>query len=64
MIRFETQQAMPFPRTAIWPVLSQTDWLNRSLGLPPVRYTLERRPEGGSGVTAQARLLGWLPRFE
>ena len=45
------------------PVLSQTDWINRSIGLPPVEYDLAPRPEGGSFVTARARLLGTRMRW-
>ena len=39
---------LPFPRSAVWPVFSQTDWLNRSLGLPAVSYQTEPLAEGGS----------------
>lgn len=58
MIRLESQHDIAFPREAIWPVLSKTDWLNRSLGLPPVNYDIEPRAEGGSAATARARFLG------
>jgi class 3 adenylate cyclase len=49
---------LPFPRSAVWPVLSQTDWLNRALGLPPVKYRIEPQAEGGSAVFASAKLSG------
>jgi class 3 adenylate cyclase len=39
-------------------VLSKTDWLNRSFGLPPVNYDIEPQAEGGSSVTARARIFG------
>ena len=49
---------LPFPRSVVWPVFSQTDWLNRSLGLPAVTYKLEPLAGGGSAVFASARILG------
>ncbi|MGD0812390.1 MAG: DUF5939 domain-containing protein [Verrucomicrobiota bacterium] len=55
MIRFETQHEFAFPPEQVWPCLGKTDWLNRSLGLPPVKYQIEARPEGGSWVMARAR---------
>ena len=39
-------------------MFSNTDWLNRSLGLPPVEYQVTARPEGGSDVVGRARILG------
>jgi hypothetical protein len=58
VIRLESQHELAFPREAVWPVLSRTDWLNRSLGLPAVDYRLEPRAEGGSQPTARARAFG------
>lgn len=49
---------LPFPRSAVWPVLSRTDWLNRSLGLPAVTYKTEPLTEGGSAVFASAKFSG------
>ncbi len=49
---------LPVPRADVWPILSKTDWLNRSLGLPPVTYEIKPLPEGGTEVRARARLLG------
>ena len=49
---------LPFPGADVWPILSKTDWLNRSLGLPPVTYEIKPLPEGGTEVRARARLLG------
>jgi len=56
VIRFESQREFAFPPELVWPCLSKTDWLNRALGFPPVNYQIEPRPEGGSWVTARARL--------
>ena len=58
MIRLESQHQIAFPPEAVWPVLSQTDWINRAVGLPAVKYDVKARSEGGSIVTAQARLFG------
>jgi adenylate cyclase len=58
MIRIENRHDLPFPREAIWAVLRRTDWLNRSLGVPPVVYDIQPRAEGGSVVHASARVLG------
>ncbi len=58
MIRLESRHDIAFPREMVWPVLSKTDWLNRSVGLPPVRYAMQPLVEGGSAVTARARVFG------
>lgn len=58
MIRLESSHVIASPREAVWPILANTDRLNRSLGLPPVKYDLEPRAEGGSAVTASARFFG------
>ena len=49
---------IPFPPSQVWPILSKTDWLNRSLGLPSVAYSFEPQEEGGARVSAHAKLLG------
>jgi class 3 adenylate cyclase len=49
---------LPFPRSAVWPVLSRTDWLNRALGLPAVKYRTEPLAEGGGAVFASAKSSG------
>lgn len=56
MIRLETHYDLPFPREAVWPVLSKTDWINRAMGLPAVEYEFSPRPEGGSIVRGRSRL--------
>ncbi len=57
-IHFRSEHDSPFPRELVWPVLSNTDWFNRALGLPAVQYEFEARAEGGSSTTARARLAG------
>jgi class 3 adenylate cyclase len=64
VIRFESRYDIAFPREAIWPVLSRTDWLNRSLGLPPVEYDLKPAKNGGSSTTAHSRLFGLEMRWQ
>src|SRR5271154_6183730 len=54
VIFWESQFVFSFPRETVWPALSKTDWLNRSLGLPPVQYQIQPASEGGSMVTASA----------
>src|SRR5690242_11357356 len=58
MIQIESRHELAFPREAVWPILSKTDWLNRALRIPPVAYEVQPRPEGGSWVTARAKILG------
>jgi adenylate cyclase len=54
----ETLFDLPFSRPAVWSVFSQTDWLNRSLGLPPVTCKTEPLAEGGGAVFASAKVSG------
>ncbi len=58
LVKIETIMVLPLPRTAVWPVLAQTDWLNRAIGLPPVRYTVEPLREGGSKIIGRATVFG------
>ncbi|HWY77484.1 MAG TPA: DUF5939 domain-containing protein [Verrucomicrobiae bacterium] len=58
MIRLESRHRIAFPPAAVWPALSNTDWLNRALGLPPVRYSIQPLPEGSSLIMARARIFG------
>ncbi len=62
--RIECHYTLPFRPEQVWAVLSQTDWINRALGLPPVRYAFAGRPEGGSVVRARARWWGLEVRWE
>ena len=64
MIRLESQHFLSFPREAVWLVLSRTDWINRSVGLPPVSYEFTRNAEGGSTIQARARMLGMDMRWQ
>ena len=62
-ITSETFFDLPFPRAAVWPVFSRTDWLNRSLGLPPVIYKTGPLAGGGSAVFASAKASGMQLRW-
>ena len=58
IIHFRSEHDLPFPRELVWPVLSNTDWFNRALGLPAVQYEFQARAEGGSSTIARARIAG------
>ena len=63
MIRSENHFDFSFPREVVWPVLSKTDWLNRALGFPPVKYDVKPALEGGSHVAAAASMGGLTLRW-
>jgi class 3 adenylate cyclase len=44
------------PPERFWPLVAQTDRLNREMGLPPVAFTLRPQPEGGSRIDAEAKM--------
>jgi adenylate cyclase len=58
VIQFEILHDLPFPREVVWPLLSNTDWFNRAVGLPAVQYEFLPRAEGGSSTKARARIAG------
>jgi class 3 adenylate cyclase len=58
LIKIEETVELPHPRAAAWPILARTDWINRAVGVPPVRYEVKPLPEGGSEITARAKILG------
>jgi class 3 adenylate cyclase len=58
LIQFESQHDLPFPPEAVWPALSNTDSMNRALGLPPVHYEFTANAEGGSTTRARAQVAG------
>jgi class 3 adenylate cyclase len=57
-IKIEEAVALPHSCAAVWPLLAKTDWINRSIGLPPVHYEITPLREGGSQIQAHARLFG------
>jgi adenylate cyclase len=62
-VNTETFFDLPFPRSAVWPVFSRTDWLNRSLGLPAVTYKTGPLAGGGAAVFASAKIFGMKLRW-
>jgi class 3 adenylate cyclase len=59
LLKIEDTVELPHPRAAVWPILARTDWINRAIGLPPVKYQTKPLPEGGSEVTARAKIFGF-----
>jgi len=45
---------LPAPPGRLWPLVSDTDRLNRLAGLPPVKFRFEPLPAGGSRTSASA----------
>src|SRR5438270_8034356 len=64
VVRTETIHDLPFSAAELWPILSKTDWLNRSVGLPPVQYETTPLSQGGAKVMARARIFGKEMRWE
>jgi class 3 adenylate cyclase len=58
LVKIEETLELPHPRAAVWPILARTDWINRAVGLPPVKYDINPLPEGGSEITARAKIFG------
>jgi len=58
LVKIEETVELPHPRAVVWPLLAKTDWINRAVGLPPVKYAVEPLPEGGSKVIARAKFFG------
>jgi class 3 adenylate cyclase len=58
LLKIEGMVELPHPRTTVWPILARTDWINRAVGLPPVKYDIKPLPEGGSKITARAKIFG------
>jgi class 3 adenylate cyclase len=58
LVKIEETVELPHSCAAVWPILAKTDWINRAIGLPPVNYEVRPLPEGGSHVTARAKILG------
>jgi adenylate cyclase len=58
LVKIEETVELPHLRAAVWPILARTDWINRAVGLPPVKYEIKPLPEGGREVTARAKIFG------
>ncbi len=55
--------ALPYPREQIWDYFSNTEWLNRAMGLPSVHYHSTKTDCGGLVVRAEFRIAGWKVRW-
>jgi len=64
VVETEAVFEVAFPRERVWPILSKTDWINRSMALPPVKYDITPATGGGSNVRARARFMGLEMRWE
>jgi class 3 adenylate cyclase len=58
LVKIEETVELLHSRAAVWPMLARTDWINRAVKLPAVRYEIAPLPEGGSKVIARARIFG------
>ncbi len=58
VLSFDFSWKLKNPPHALWPHVSNTERLNRAIGLPPVDYSTEANPGGGSRRSAQFRKLG------
>lgn len=54
--RFARTVRLPAPPERVWPLLAQTDLLNREMGLPLPTFTFTPRPEGGTSAEGEASL--------
>ncbi len=52
------------PPEQVWPYVSNTERLNRAIGLPPVEYRVERDPQGGVRRWGTVRLAGLAMSWE
>lgn len=59
MIRLRFPVDVKAPAESLWPLLADTDRINRAIGLPAVSY--EASPLGRLYLSAKARLFGLLP---
>lgn len=59
-LTFATDVVVDATPEELWPYISDTDRINRSIGLPPVTYQAKPRPQGGVELMASAKL-GPLP---
>ena len=57
-VRTERQELFRVSREALWPLIADTERLNRETGLPPVHFSFEPRAAGGSTLHAEARIRG------
>lgn len=58
LCRFETERLVALPRAAVWHVLSDTNHLNREVGLPGVIYQSAQSDGSGPFRVVEARIAG------
>jgi class 3 adenylate cyclase len=58
LVKIEETVQLAQPRAAVWPLLARTDWINRAVKLPAVRYEITPLPEGGSKIIGRANAFG------
>ena len=57
-MRFEDQAQLSVPPEQLWPLVSDTQRMNRVIGLQAVDFAFTPREEGGSVVTGEFRRFG------
>ena len=57
-IRGERSIDLPFTPDQLWPLVSDTNRMDRAVGMPPVTLALAPRPDGGERKLGEYRLLG------
>jgi class 3 adenylate cyclase len=62
-MHFEEALWIPAPPEAVWPLMADTERLNREIGLPPIRFEFRPREAGGTDAWAEARLAGLTLRY-
>jgi class 3 adenylate cyclase len=55
-MEFETSVRVEAPREAVWPLLADTERLNREVGLPAIRFEFRPWPAGGTETWATLRV--------
>lgn len=63
LVRFERQESFQAGREALWALISDTERLNREVGLPPVRFSFTPLEIGGSLLRGEARIAGMHLRY-
>ncbi len=63
VIRVEREEHFEVPREALWPLITDTEHLNREVGLPPVRFSFLPYEWGGSTLQAETRIAGLTQRY-
>ncbi|MBV9356790.1 MAG: hypothetical protein JO023_14850, partial [Chloroflexi bacterium] len=49
---------LPYTPDQLWPLVSDTNRMDRAVGMPPVALALAARPDGGERKLGQYRLVG------